>query len=134
MPGRLSRAQLSAELPSRPMYAKDGQRDGRSGATLVGYLDDQHPFATGSVPGELIAELEHLAATSYVGWRGYHYCELCSGPAEQRARCSRDIVLEIDGRRYQSPAMIAHYIREHGYCPPAEYLDLIRRHREERRP
>ena len=115
----------------RVMFAKDGE-ELRDGTILVGYLDDRHPFRSGSVSGDFIAELKHLASTSSIAARDYHECQLCSGPVDQRARSDRDIVLDVQGRRYQAPGMITHYIEEHNYCPPGEYIDMVLLNRQHR--
>jgi hypothetical protein len=43
----------------------------------VGWLDAGHPFATGALPGGLLARLGELAKVRVMQTRGYHLCELC---------------------------------------------------------
>jgi hypothetical protein len=103
----------------------------------IGWLMKGHEFQQGEV------ELEDLERLSDLGYlyegqsRGYHYCTFCGkmelqyawsqrfdskyslGSAEIRVRSD-------DGTLYVAPNLITHYILEHEYMPPAEFLQAVR--------
>jgi hypothetical protein len=79
-----------------------------------------------------------LSASPMELYRGIHVCELCHAPEElkragdkawmewARHRASNG---EIRVRRgevtYAAPVLIVHYIQQHGYLPPQEFLQAI---------
>ncbi len=63
---------------------------------------------------------------------GFHVCEYCtqvsfSGRAKQPALSSGDVSLFFAdrgmGHQWVMPDMIVHYVRDHGYLPPQEFID-----------
>jgi hypothetical protein len=70
-------------------------------------------------------EREHLAllltnAWSFVDFRGFHTCELCSAHSSNGN-------LFVPGERavFVSPQAILHYADDHSYLPPREFLDAV---------
>lgn len=114
----------------------------------VGWLDGIHPFPKGFVDGRLTEKLKLLAAKPVELYRGRHICELCAEPSDVvktfvpgmgkliDAHCSwmrwaeqrwgnGEIRLAGEGVIFAAPVLIVHYIEEHGYLPPAEFLKAI---------
>ncbi|TJZ92429.1 DUF7919 family protein [Actinacidiphila oryziradicis] len=53
---------------------------------------------------------------------GEHYCEIC--PSGARIAGNGEVhVITPDGIIYCAPWLILHYIEDHGYVPPAEFVD-----------
>jgi hypothetical protein len=103
----------------------------------IGWLLKGHEFPQGDVE---IEDLENLSDLGYLleeQSRGYHYCTFCGdaklqyawsekfdskyslGSAEIRVRSD-------DGALYIAPNLIVHYILDHRYLPPAEFLRAVR--------
>lgn len=101
------------------MYFKDLTPTGR-GTIAIGWLDNGQEYAKGNVDKDIVAYLKQHP-TSYQT-RGIHRCPFCNGSTS-----SNEIVVESDGKRYNSPRMIVHYIEEHGYSPPDEYISAVKK-------
>ena len=94
----------------------------------VGWLSSAHPFPRGPVPPEFVLRLRELAANShhcaddvYFGMlMGPHICELCGTAAE-----SRNLGVPAGEVLFVAPAMVAHYVEQHGYAPPPEFIDAV---------
>lgn len=104
----------------------------------VGWLDEKHKIATGTCESRIIDKLVALTLEegniqSVVNvMRGVHSCPFCG---------KRDIWVGRNGRKallgnaelwipstrkiYVAPNLIIHYIDEHQYRPPAEFLDAV---------
>lgn len=102
----------------------------------IGWLGQGHGFPTsdGEPDPEFLANLITLAADhrSHV-IRGYYRCELPHS-AEDEARyapgdliCDAEIcVVAADGRWLAAPAVVVHYVRDHAYRPPAEFVEAVK--------
>jgi hypothetical protein len=100
----------------------------------VGWLDGQHEFPKGAVPETLLAKLFTICRKPMNLTRGRHLCELCATPASicmaerdgiQIGVGSGEIRVKGLGVEYASPAMIYHYVKDHGYLPPQEFMDAL---------
>jgi hypothetical protein len=111
-----------------------------AGVTIrcVGWLDAEHPFATGEAPGGFPERLgalcaEHTAART----RGFHWCELCPAdeadyPVVEKAD-GQDLslgsaevrVVAASGDWLAAPDLVYHYVRAHRYLPPQEFIDAV---------
>jgi hypothetical protein len=100
----------------------------------VGWLDRSVTFPTGEVSGEAKTALLDLVGDYEGATRGLHYCHFCDAESPiliHHAPADRGRVFlgmsEIRPRRngvtYAAPSLIIHYIDEHGYLPPAEFLE-----------
>ena len=69
--------------------------------------------------------------------RGWHSCTLCGEYTEHRATSERAGItyrlghaeiraVSYDGVLYVAPNLIIHYIVDHLYGPPAEFIDAVR--------
>ena len=86
----------------------------------IGWLGNSVP-STGNVPSEFIDLLNHLYLRHSLSEleMGYHDCEICDNYYSYG-----QLWLEIEATRYIMPMMILHYIQDHQYSPPKEFIDL----------
>ena len=122
-----------AHFPDLSSYSY-GHRP-QPGVVHVGWLDDKHNYPKGRVAGHVIKKLKQLATRPTELYRGFHICELCSHPkgilAEQdwewaKSRSSNgEIRVTLGMTTYAAPVLIVHYIQEHGYLPPVEFLRAV---------
>lgn len=60
---------------------------------------------------------------------GFHVCEYCSGGekgSQFKNTSSGDVVLVFDsGRIWQMPDMILHYVADHSWKPPDEFIEDV---------
>ncbi len=99
-------------------YAPDCHEGERT--VSIGWLGNEVP-TSGAVPAEFISVLRHLYnRRSYSeGELGYHGCEICNNYISHG-----EISLSISGTKYIMPLMILHYIEDHHYAPPEEFVKL----------
>ncbi|HLU11797.1 MAG TPA: VOC family protein [Oceanobacillus sp.] len=104
----------------------------------VGWLQEGHEYPKGEVGDETIAKLNALLEspkTHILRGKGFHECDLCT--IEQRVYPSykeREIALgsaELwvpapNGVIYAAPTLIIHYIEDHGYRPPDEFIEAVK--------
>ena len=104
------------------------------GSTLraIGWLE-KRGFKTGKVAKQCIAALvESLQRGIFNdGYRGFHSCALCGKFQPEFKWKRRRIVAPGHGHYlvqhrqivYMAPGMLLHYIIDHDYCPPIEFLE-----------
>lgn len=103
----------------------------------VGWLDSFHDFATGRVPSQILDKLRAMMLGNELvnihvnPMRGIHPCNFC-GAEEQFLRSKfregwSEIWIPYGGGFFAAPSMILHYIEEHRYFPPKEFLEAIER-------
>lgn len=57
---------------------------------------------------------------------GFHVCEFCNAEGKPPATSSGDVVLEFEsGPVFQVPDMLPHYILEHHYQPPEDFVRAV---------
>lgn len=121
--------------------------DVQPGVVHVGWLDGVHAYSKGAVDRRLVEKIKMLAKKPVELYRGYHLCELCVEPpglqhslipnrivtdpdcswarwADQRSS-NGEIRVRLGNVTYAAPVLVAHYIEEHGYLPPADFLKAI---------
>jgi len=113
----------------------------------VGWLDVEHPFAKGPIDAASLEKLRQLAANPVNLCRGKHRCNLCPPTSlPMQTRPPHHVVLDVDSEygkwlkarsgngeirirgkqhTFSAPVLIVHYIEEHGYLPPAQFLDAL---------
>ena len=114
----------------------------------VGWLGDQHEYPTGTVSDEFLDKLWIFCRYSIVEMRGFHLCEFCPpverknikfplwesryGPLEmERDGCRIELgfgeimVLNQNDFVYYAPNLIYHYVLDHHYLPPDEFIQAI---------
>jgi hypothetical protein len=102
----------------------------------IGWLDSEHSFERGTVPEPLLAKFRKLCAARVNLTRGFHLCELCESPVrgvpaaceggEIKLGCAEVRVGGLDGIVYVAPDLVLHYMTDHRYLPPAEFLEALR--------
>src|SRR5262245_28699240 len=104
---------------------------------LIGWIDTLVP-AHGPVGDAALARLfEALERRDYLSdnTRGSHSCELCPTPmqvqhvrhGDQEARVGGHgfFLVEHQGKAYAAPPLLLHYVLDHGYRPPDEFLEAV---------
>ena len=67
------------------------------------------------------------------GYRGYHTCTLCGKFLTEIKWKRRKFTLQGHGHYlvqlgkfvYMAPALLLHYVLEHEYCPPKEFVEAV---------
>ena len=91
----------------------------------VGWLEAGHPYQQGSAPDGFLAQLKEHMARAYqpmLFW-GFHECTLCAD-GQRRTGCL-NLLIPTSQLLYVAPEMIVHYVEEHGYRPPLEFVDAV---------
>ncbi|MCP4540712.1 MAG: hypothetical protein GY832_26535 [Chloroflexi bacterium] len=105
-------------------------------ALNIGWLDAVHNYSTGNVSDAFVDRLWDFCCVSVVQTRGSHRCELCTTSSSTQLavqRGTKSLVLgsaEIRvfggaGRVYAAPNLIYHYVVEHHYRPPEEFIQAV---------
>ncbi|MCE9638047.1 MAG: hypothetical protein K8T90_20285 [Planctomycetes bacterium] len=118
-----------------PRAASGGKSD-----VSIGWLSSGHAFPTGAVPPEFTSALARLREVPFALTRGFHVCEFCMRNREDDSHrfdaCSASwnspeygngeiLVLSETGVAYVAPRLVLHYVTEHGYRPPQEFIDAV---------
>lgn len=106
----------------------------------VGWLDKMHEFNIGIPPKQFVEKLIHLTLLKTETFdihvnvvRGVHPCNLC---AKQDIRLSAvglrsrmlgmsELWIPRAGGWYAAPSMIVHYVVEHQYLPPPDFVNSV---------
>jgi hypothetical protein len=96
----------------------------------VGWLHPDQAFSKGEVAAAFFARLKEFAARSadsadalYFGAAaGFHTCEFCG-----KAHGTGNFGVPSGDLLFVAPEMVVHYIEQHGYSPPAEFVDAVLR-------
>ncbi len=112
-------------------------------ALNVGWLDGSREFPHGPVPAEFVAVLSRRCRDTVLHTRGWHYCNLCVPDDDRRSpsdfvktvvhRDDGDLILGraeirvagLDGVVFAAPDMVIHYVVDHGYRQPEEFIDPL---------
>jgi hypothetical protein len=102
----------------------------------VGWLDKGVDFAKGNTPVKLVQKLYEILMKDDIfvarvnQIRGIHPCNLCEAHTFSKpfiGSCELWIPsLEAD-TYYAAPSLIIHYIEEHDYCPPKDFVESVLR-------
>lgn len=88
----------------------------------IGWLDRRHDFEKGDVPEGFIEKLKKLP--TFTAHAGYHNCHFCKGGGRDTWSSSIKMVIG-NGVVYLTPDMIVHYVRDHHYKPPQEFINAV---------
>lgn len=127
-------------------------RHSHPGVVHVGWLDGIHSFPLGEVDPQLVDKMKLLALKPVELYRGRHTCEVCIPPPEiaklatdgkkltdpesswakwNKWAVSRsnngEIRVADENLIYAAPILIVHYIQEHKYLPPSQFLEAVAR-------
>ena len=61
-------------------------------------------------------------ALYFGGFGGFHTCEFCGW-----SHGNENFGVPSGELLFVAPEMVVHYIEEHGYCPPAEFVEAVLR-------
>lgn len=94
----------------------------------VGWLSSSHPYTRRRVSLAFVAKLRdfvRLADEStmslYFGVSaGFHLCEFC-----RKCRDGRNFGVPAGEVLFVAPAMIGHYVEQHKYAPPPEFIAAV---------
>jgi hypothetical protein len=97
----------------------------------IGWLSRWHSFSKGPVDKSVLEELLRLCQTPVRLTRGVHRCGMCHAFPNVMVVDGKEITLgngeiRIPGQRdivYVAPTLICHYIGDHEYRPPQQFLD-----------
>lgn len=98
----------------------------------VGWLSHAREFPRGETPAWVIEALIERAKHPDVVTRGSHHCDFCApadepgSPASHRSGNGEIWLCNQEGEWFAAPTLIVHYIKEHRYLPPAEFIDALR--------
>jgi hypothetical protein len=113
----------------------------------IGWLSPDHSFPRGAVSLAFAHEMMLLGEGKVENvTRGVHVCEFCQAPVDliQADPHYQDVwelfrsgngELHVKGNAgvvYCAPALIVHYVSEHQYQPPQEFVEAVLRHRQQR--
>ena len=111
-------------------YTSHGQRC--ANLVNIGWLDLKRPFHQGSVEPALLVRIGELCMAPVNRTRGFHACsKRPEYPVREDvggavvALGSAEIRVFGTSKTYACPTLIYHYIREHRYLPPHEFLDAV---------
>jgi len=100
----------------------------------VGWLDDAHPYPTGAVSDTFLDALWPYCTGFIRLTFGFHTCPFCHEDigvevirhGERATLGSAEIrVIGIGEMSYAAPDMIYHYIVDHGYLPPKDFIQAV---------
>ena len=91
----------------------------------VGWLEADETYQQGAVPAGFLDQLKHHISAAYQPMilMGVHFCSLC--PQGQRKHGNDNLLVPTETLLYVAPAMIGHYIEDHGYRPPQEFVEAL---------
>ncbi len=95
-------------------------------AVNIGWLEDGYPFEKGSTPWKFRWKLRCLAKDlKHNFFEGGHTCNLCNGNNRAAYGHGEIHVAGPEGVTYIAPALIIHYVAEHKYRPPQDFIDAV---------
>lgn len=110
-------------------------RESNSLRTLnVGWLDGVHKYAQATVPKVFVDRLWLFCQNPVFQTRGFHPCELCIPASKSIVVAYKGQMLELGSAEirvlgkdvvYAAPDLIYHYVVEHSYCPPNEFIQAV---------
>lgn len=94
----------------------------------IGWLHPDHPFSKGPVSPEFVTKLTQFIGLSSessstlfcIIMMGPHTCEFCG-----QNKDNRNFGVPCGELLYVAPAMIGHYIEQHEYQPPEEFIAAL---------
>ena len=91
----------------------------------VGWLEAGHPYQRGPVPDEFLVSLKRHVAEAYQFALsvGVHHCSLCPEGKAQAGKLN--LMIPTSRLLYVAPELIVHYIEDHGYQPPQEFIEAV---------
>jgi hypothetical protein len=102
----------------------------------VGWLDAEHKYLQGTVPDAFVEQLLAFCQNKVHRSKGFHICELCNRALFDPVMIKQDNqelllgsaeirVFAQNGLVYAAPDLIYHYVVEHHYQPPDEFIQAV---------
>lgn len=105
----------------------------------IGWLSKKHGYSKGKLDDKSFQLLENFIAINVNQKRGVHGCEFCKRTDhkinfqtiyEFRKKFvilgdSELVVFNKSGDAFVAPNLIVHYIKEHSYLPPREFIEAL---------
>ncbi len=108
----------------------------------IGWLAGQQPFSRGETPQEFRTQLFQFCLDENLVhiYRGFHECEICNLPSREWAERRHSIYgdkaefasigdgeIRVIGESaiYAAPALIYHYVVDHEYKPPDDFIQAV---------
>ena len=105
----------------------------------IGWLTSSQSYAKGELSAEFLQKIEVLVKDPVNLFRGIHHCEFCPPPLYEKngdALVSKVVrncpsgngeirVTSKNGTTYVAPTLIYHYIKQHNYLPPIEFINAV---------
>lgn len=109
------------------------RRSHKQTALNIGWLSAKHLYREGETSAGFLEKLAALCAHGSVQWTsGGHPCVLCGTEvsieeAGQAIRLGAGEVqaVHVNGAPFIAPDMIYHYVSEHGYRPPEQFIEAV---------
>jgi hypothetical protein len=98
------------------------------GVVNIGWLEKGHRFPTGPTSKEFQAALQELCEKPIHLHRGFHVCEFCAWKSRDDWSPIGNGQIRIrdeNGLWYVAPTMIYHYVDNHNYQPPDEFIMAV---------
>lgn len=102
------------------MYFKDLFREPNFGFYMISWLDLGKEYSKGTVSDSLIKKIEEILKLTPIQTKGCHTCPFC-----KKSTSRREAFVLSQEKVYHIPEMITHYIKEHNYRPPTEFLQAV---------
>ena len=99
----------------------------------VGFLHRKQQFATGSTPSRVVLKLATYLLTPVCQRAKPMPCPLCGErvtteiDGEEIALGSAEIRILGDDDIYAAPDLILHFITDHSYRPPQQFIDVVKK-------
>jgi hypothetical protein len=97
----------------------------------VGWLDHPNAFPTGVIDDAVISKLKALVEQargrmdSFLGMMDCTFCRAANLPGPGPIWSQENVFIPGTNAVYVAPGGIIHYIEQHSYCPPSEFLQAV---------
>jgi hypothetical protein len=91
----------------------------------IGWLDEGNAFPIGHTSPEFQAALQELCEHPIHLHRGSHSCWFCRELLRNKEGNGQIRVLGRKGVWYAAPTLVHHYVTQHRYQPPAEFVEAV---------
>jgi len=105
------------------------------GTLSVGWLAKQYPYSQGETSEDFKERLFVFCLNHVRQTRGFHVCEFCTPSPPFLVYAQRgdkevwlgsaEIRVVYQGNIYAAPDLIYHYVIEHQYRPPDEFIEAV---------
>jgi hypothetical protein len=92
--------------------------------TAVGWLENEKPFAKAKVSKNFHEQLCKLQKDpwTFASFCGFHECSICQFKGHSGIN---NIFIPHNNKIYVCPELITHYINNHFYLPPDEFIEAV---------